>query len=268
MTEATTAAPAFVVTKEYRRFAEFCDACRQYRYIGVCHGAPGVGKTFSARYYTHWDSLEPILHDHFDQIERPPELISWRSILYTPAVLASPKKLEREITSLCNLHGFRIEEALHPDDETHPFSARYTELILIDEADRLKLLPLEQVRDMYDRIGAGVVLIGMPGLQKRLSRYPQLYSRVGFVHEFRPLSTTELEFVLQHRWRELGLPVSADDFEGVEAMASVARITNGNFRLLHRLFSQIQRIMEINELTTITDEVVQAARESLVIGPA
>jgi len=51
-------------------------------------------------------------------------------------------------------------------------------------------------------------------------------------------------------------------------MASVARITNGNFRLLQRLFSQIQRIMEINALTQITDDVVQAARESLVIGPA
>jgi DNA transposition AAA+ family ATPase len=268
MTETATAGPTFVVTREYRRFAEFCDACRQYRYIGVCHGAPGVGKTLSARHYTHWDQLEPILHDHFDQLGRPAELPVWRSILYTPAVLASPKKLEREITGLCNLHGYHIEEALHPDDETHPFSTSYTELILIDEADRLKLLPLEQVRDIYDRTGIGIVLIGMPGLQKRLSRYPQLYSRVGFVHEFRALSSTELEFVLQHKWRELSLAVSPADFEGVEAMASVARITNGNFRLLQRLLSQIQRIMEINELEKITDDVVQAARESLVIGPA
>jgi len=166
------------------------------------------------------------------------------------------------------LHSYRIDEVLHPDAETHWPGEIATELILIDEADRLKLLPLEQVRDIYDRTGIGIVLIGMPGLQKRLSRYPQLYSRVGVVHKFHALSAIELEFVLRHKWRELGLTLSLDDFEGVEVMASVARITNGNFRLLQRLFSQIQRIMEINALTQITDDVVQTARESLVIGPA
>jgi hypothetical protein len=35
---------------------------------------------------------------------------------------------------------------------------------------------------------------------------------------------------------------------------------------LHRLFVQIQRITKINELTAITDDVVEAARNTLVIG--
>ena len=37
--------------------------------------------------------------------------------------------------------------------------------------------------------------------------------------------------------------------------------------LLHRLLTQIQRILEINTLAEVTKAVVEAARESLVIGP-
>jgi hypothetical protein len=51
-----------------------------------------------------------------------------------------------------------------------------------------------------------------------------------------------------------------------ETIALVIRITGGNFRLLNRLLTQIQRILEINSLKEVTKAAVTAARESLVIG--
>jgi DNA transposition AAA+ family ATPase len=109
--------------------------------------------------------------------------------------------------------------------------------------------------------------LDMPGLEKRLARYAQLYSRVGFVHQFRTLSSEEMLFILEHHWQRLGLTLTPDDFTDAEAIAAVIQITSGNFRLVQRLFSQIERVLQINELRTITKEVVEAARENLVIGP-
>ena len=106
----------------------------------------------------------------------------------------------------------------------------------------------------------------MPVIEKRLSRYPQLYSRIGFSHQFEKLSNDELKHVLEYRWNELSLPLSYEDFEDYESINTVIKITNGNFRLVQRLFSQIIRIMEINELNKINVEVIETARDGLLIG--
>ena len=127
---------------------------------------------------------------------------------------------------------------------------------------------LEQLRDLFDRNEIGLVLIGMPGIEKRLARYPQLYSRVGFVHAFRTLRAEEIRRLLVEHGPEIGLTPPTSDISDQEAIAAIIRITGGNFRLLRRLLSQIERILGINQLQAVTAAVVEAARESLVIGTA
>ncbi len=259
----------FVVTKEHRRFAEFADAVRR-DHIGLCYGPPGVGKTLSAWQYAGWDIVGPYLKAFrlLDPLPLPQQALTSRSIIYTARVYNSPRILDKEITFLHDRLSWGIEWDLHPERGIENLSRSCgpaTELLIVDEADRLKTPALEQLRDHHDRTGIGLILIGMPGIEKRLARFPQLYSRVGFVHHYRPLSAREQAFVLARHWPDLHLG-DTTDFATSEAVAAITRITSGNFRLTFRLIAQIQRVMDINQLTLVTKEVAEAARESLVIG--
>ncbi|MCU1530674.1 MAG: ATP-binding protein [Arthrobacter sp.] len=142
----------------HRRFAECADTVRANRWIGVCWGAPGVGKTLSARHYAEHGLVDPYVH-------------------------------------------------------TESGSSGRTELLIIDEADRLKTSGLEQVRDYYDRHTMGVILIGMPGIEKLLARYPQLYSRIGLAHEYRPLTPEERTAVLTHRILDTLTPETVEQLQ-------------------------------------------------------
>jgi DNA transposition AAA+ family ATPase len=219
---------SLIATKEHRRFVEFADAVRRQHTIGICYGQAGIGKTLSARRYANWHKAQKLLEEWGPREESDHQvyaaLARSRTVFYTPAVLTTPKQIHAGIehtnsrVSICvDQHLSDIGKGTGP----HTRVNKYVELLIIDESERLNATALELLRDRYDRDNIALILIGMPGIEKWFSRYAQLYSRVGFAHEYRPLA---------------------------------------------RLFTQIERVMKINELSTITDDVVEAPRSTLVIG--
>lgn len=262
--------PPFQSTREDRRFAEFADTVRTHRYIGLCWGPPGVGKTLSARHYAganDWEQWQAFTSDSLGPV--PPRVLEARTALFTPTVAATVRQIDAGLPRACQAISYAVDYAEHglvdPYVNVESRSSGRTELLIIDEADRLKATGLEQIRDYFDRHHMGVILIGMPGIEKRLARYPQLYSRVGFAHEYRPLTPDELTAVLTSR-----LPASNESTDGgvahATAIATIVRITAGNFRLVDRLITQIERIQHLNNIPTLTPELVDAAREALLIG--
>lgn len=70
--------------------------------------------------------------------------------------------------------------------------------------------------------------------------------------------------ILEHHWQQLGL--TFDPVRCADAATTIARITGGNRRLIERIISQVGRPPGITDLHTISPEIVEAARLTLVVG--
>ncbi len=162
----------FIETKEYKRFAEFCDVCIKYKYIGICYGVPGVGKTLSSIYYCNWDNIEPqftfrrgvdIGKDATD------EILTANKLFYT-APAEKMTRVSSDIHTLATRTNLvRTMYLVHKYNQKETYASNSYEgidLIIIDEIYRLKLQHLEQLRDIYDKNDLALVLVGMPGIEK------------------------------------------------------------------------------------------------------
>lgn len=169
--------PAFIETKEYKRFAEFCDSCAKYKYIGICQGLPGVGKTISARHYANWDYvyekiMESKLYADQGQNIEDDRILTCHTIFYTAPIIR-PSQISVQINKLAEYLQYGKDGYVAKRDHletnwTKSFKKgrgyEDIDLLIVDEVDRLKLPTLEIIRDIYDQHNIGMVLIGMPGI--------------------------------------------------------------------------------------------------------
>lgn len=262
----TDAPSLFQMTSQYRRFAEICNKSQSSKFISLFYGRTGLGKTECAYFYSNWREIEPLLNRPAGARRLPISMVHGSTIVYTPDVGATPKRVASGIAILRNSFEELVDQAAswHRFD-TGPFNPhKYLKLLIIDEADRLKAGALEVIRDLYDRGPLSVLLIGSPGIDRRLRRtgYGQLHSRFTFAYEIQPLSSAETKEFISRKWGELALPLSVDD--GVSL--AISRIAAGNLRILHRIFAEIKRLQKLNSLSQVTPDVVEIARRGLLLG--
>jgi hypothetical protein len=124
------------------------------------------------------------------------------------------------------------------------------------------------VRPLIDT-GAGTAVFGVaspadPNRRLRILDWVSLSQLFGV--EFSPLFGVVSRHYGRTVWATGIDPEASQTLLDPEIVVVIIRVTGANFRLLNRLLTQIQRILEINTLEEVTKAVVGAARESLVIG--
>ncbi len=85
------------------------------------------------------------------------------------------------------------------------------EMIIIDEADRIKPETFADVRDIYDKLGIAVVLVGTDRLEAVIKRDEQVYNRFRACHRFGKLSGKDFQDTVQ-AWEDkiLKLPLPSN----------------------------------------------------------
>ncbi|HHR4051840.1 TPA: AAA family ATPase [Salmonella enterica] len=168
--------PCFVETPTVRELRDLFQSVRVMGCINVVVGAPGVGKTMTAR----------------DYCSNPN---TWM-ITLSPAH-ASVTECLLELADAVGVKDTRRNKG----DLSRAIRRRLTGvqgLLIVDEADHLGVEGLEQLRAIQDASGVGMVLIGNPQGLSRASRYgdlARLFSRIARAKQLKKAKISDVKAI-------------------------------------------------------------------------
>ena len=189
----------------------------------VCSGQAGRGKTFAAENY-HAENGGIFLRVWQD----------WTQTAFLQALCWEVKGERPNSANRCKL---AIMEALDKDRQT----------LIIDEADRLNVKRIEDLRDIHDQSGAPIVLIGEAGLHPLLSSRRRIWSRVTQEVTFGEVSEMD---ILNYAARAAGLKMAPD------AAKIIKKKSGGDFRLVHNLMLKVDQAARVAQAQVVTAEMV------------
>ncbi len=117
--------------------------------------------------------------------------------------------------------------------------------IIIDEIDYLiERKVIETLRDLHDRTGCPMVLVGMNLVNKKLARYPHLMDRIYKTYKFESYDKEDIKQILS----ELSDINITDD--GLEYLATRAN----QFRQVVKLVNKIEKLARTNQILELNED--------------
>lgn len=164
--------------------------------------------------------------------------LAWHT-LHTDSIIIRAKAgwtynwMLRDLVTELGLLPQRSKEKLY--DQVTTACAIQQKHIIVDEiehamADR-KII--EGFRDISDEVEVPIIIAGMKGVERRLKRYPQIYSRIACVTEFRPCSLADVQ-------------KCCDDLLEIDVADDIAPLvlahTGGRLRDIMNYLAELERI--------------------------
>ena len=125
--------------------------------------------------------------------------------------------------------------------------------IFVDEADRLKIDRIEDLRDIHEMTGAPIVLIGEEGIFGLLSERRRIWSRVAHEVAFGPISPAEVGL---YGMQAAGLDIPP------EASSEIAKRTEGDFRLDRNVCLLLEKAAKASGSFTVDRPMLETALTS------
>lgn len=117
----------------------------------------------------------------------------------------------------------------------------------IDEADRLHINRIEDLRDIHDETGSPIVLIGEKELHGLLGERRRIWSRVKQVVEFEKVAEEDVAILAADA---AGLDLTP------EACAQVVKKADGDFRLVWTLLAGLEKIARTRDTNEVDAKMV------------
>lgn len=117
-------------------------------------------------------------------------------------------------------------------------------VIIVDEIDYLiEKHTVETLRDLHDKTGCPIVLVGMGAADKKLARYPHLMDRVYKTLKFEQFNQEDISDILSQ----------LTDLSFTEDAINYLATRTNQFRQLVKLINQIEKLSQTNQIKELDE---------------